>query len=239
MLADILGTSWDQCRSMVQYSFTSTETRRLVRTDSPGRPPRLSHSSWTMKWVNEWMKIYIYTARKNHTFHTKPCVFTAPENLYTTRKKTKQNKNLPHKTLCVHSDRYAHCIHVSPRQDEGSECRNRIRCRYVTTTTTTTTTTRRWKKKWKKKGSEEEAGEDRKRIEYGEGNNGGEDKENETRWWQYWAEQDLPVTAEDSVNGSCWAGRLHTFTRNRNKLNFPPSDLSSNQALCLSVCLSL
>ena len=35
------------CMSMVQYSFTSTETRRLVRTDSPGRPPRLSHSSWT------------------------------------------------------------------------------------------------------------------------------------------------------------------------------------------------
>ena len=27
---------------MVQYSFTSTETRRLVRTDSPGRPPGLS-----------------------------------------------------------------------------------------------------------------------------------------------------------------------------------------------------
>ena len=33
---------------MVQYSFTSTETRRLARTDSPGRPPRLSHSSRTM-----------------------------------------------------------------------------------------------------------------------------------------------------------------------------------------------
>ena len=48
MSVDILGTSWDQCRSMVQYSFTSTETRRLVRTDSPGRPPQLSHSSWTM-----------------------------------------------------------------------------------------------------------------------------------------------------------------------------------------------
>ena len=30
---------------MVQCSFTSTETRRLVRVDSPGRPPRLSHSS--------------------------------------------------------------------------------------------------------------------------------------------------------------------------------------------------
>ena len=47
MSVDTLRTSWDQCRSMVQYSFTSTETRRLVRTDSPGRPPRLSHSSWT------------------------------------------------------------------------------------------------------------------------------------------------------------------------------------------------
>ena len=46
MSIDILGTSWDQCRSMVQYIFTSTETRRLVRTDSPGRPPRLSNSSW-------------------------------------------------------------------------------------------------------------------------------------------------------------------------------------------------
>ena len=45
MSVDILGTSCDQCRSMVQCSFTSTESRRLVRTDSPGRPPRLSHSS--------------------------------------------------------------------------------------------------------------------------------------------------------------------------------------------------
>ena len=44
----------DQCRSMVQYSFTSTETRRLVRTDCPGRPPRLSHSSWTM--IRRWGK---------------------------------------------------------------------------------------------------------------------------------------------------------------------------------------
>ena len=48
MSVDILGTSWDQCRSTVQYSFTSTETIRLVRTDSPGRPPRLLNSSWTM-----------------------------------------------------------------------------------------------------------------------------------------------------------------------------------------------
>ena len=48
---DILGTSWDQCRGMVQYCFMSTEARRLVRTNSPGRPPRLSHSSWTMSGI--------------------------------------------------------------------------------------------------------------------------------------------------------------------------------------------
>ena len=34
MSVDILETSCDQCRSMVQYSFTSTESRRLVRTDT-------------------------------------------------------------------------------------------------------------------------------------------------------------------------------------------------------------
>jgi len=43
MSVDILRTSWDQCVSMAQYCFTSTETIRLVRTESPGRPPRLSH----------------------------------------------------------------------------------------------------------------------------------------------------------------------------------------------------
>ena len=42
MSVEISGTSCDQCRSTVQYIFTSTETRRLVRTDSPGRPPRLA-----------------------------------------------------------------------------------------------------------------------------------------------------------------------------------------------------
>ena len=60
MSADILGTSSDQCRSMVQYSFTSTETRKLVRTDSPGQPPRLSHSSWTMKVWEEGGREIIY-----------------------------------------------------------------------------------------------------------------------------------------------------------------------------------
>ena len=35
MSVDILGTSCDQYQSTVQLIFTSTETRRLVRTDSP------------------------------------------------------------------------------------------------------------------------------------------------------------------------------------------------------------
>ena len=39
---DILETNCDQCLSMVQCS---TKTVRLIRTESPGRPPRLSHSS--------------------------------------------------------------------------------------------------------------------------------------------------------------------------------------------------
>ena len=42
---DILGTNCDQCRSTVQCCFTSTETVKLTRTGSPGRPPPLSHSS--------------------------------------------------------------------------------------------------------------------------------------------------------------------------------------------------
>ena len=69
MSVDMLGTSWNQCRSMVQYSFTSTETRRLVRTDSPGRPPRLSHSSWTVKVLSlfaKWSCFDIYLKWRTH-----------------------------------------------------------------------------------------------------------------------------------------------------------------------------
>ena len=45
MSVDILRTSLDQCQSMVQYCFTSMETIRLVRTDSPGRPGLDSHTA--------------------------------------------------------------------------------------------------------------------------------------------------------------------------------------------------
>ena len=41
----VIGTNCDQCLSMVQCRFTSTETVRLIRTENPGRSPRLSHSS--------------------------------------------------------------------------------------------------------------------------------------------------------------------------------------------------
>ena len=66
---DILGTSCDQWRSMVQYCLTSTETRRLFRTDSPGRPPRLSHSSWTKNMslhFNVSDKKYVHTYGRRH-----------------------------------------------------------------------------------------------------------------------------------------------------------------------------
>ena len=49
MSVDVLETRCDQCRSMLQCCFTSTEAVRLIRTESPGRPPQLSHSSWTMR----------------------------------------------------------------------------------------------------------------------------------------------------------------------------------------------
>ena len=49
---DILGTNCDQCLSTVQCFFTSTETVRLIRTESPGRPPRFLHSSWTLNPTN-------------------------------------------------------------------------------------------------------------------------------------------------------------------------------------------
>ena len=59
MSIDILGSSWDQYMSVVQYSFTSTKTMRLVRTGSPGRPPQLSHSSWNMPTTYH-SQTYIY-----------------------------------------------------------------------------------------------------------------------------------------------------------------------------------
>ena len=36
MSVDILGTNCDQCMSMVQYCFTSTETIRLIRDGGKG-----------------------------------------------------------------------------------------------------------------------------------------------------------------------------------------------------------
>ena len=37
-----------RCPLVVECCFTSTETIRLIRDGSPGRPPRLSHSSWAL-----------------------------------------------------------------------------------------------------------------------------------------------------------------------------------------------
>ena len=56
MSADILlGTNCDQCRSTVQCCFMSTETVRLIRTESTGQSPWLSHSSRTLPaWKCCW-----------------------------------------------------------------------------------------------------------------------------------------------------------------------------------------
>ena len=60
----MLGTNCDQCVSMVQCCFTSTETIRLVRTGNPGRSPRLSHSSWALTSS-------LYQAKKTHLNNSK------------------------------------------------------------------------------------------------------------------------------------------------------------------------
>ena len=69
-----LGTSWDQCRGTVQYSFTSTETRRLVRADSPGRPPRLSPSQLLNYDTHTMRYMYLYTlgVKRVHTHTAAP-----------------------------------------------------------------------------------------------------------------------------------------------------------------------
>ena len=53
MSVDILGTNCDQCLSRVQCCFTSTETVRLITTESPGLPLRFSHSSWSQRTADE------------------------------------------------------------------------------------------------------------------------------------------------------------------------------------------
>ena len=50
MSVDILGTNSDQCVIMVQCCLTPTETVRLIRMESSGWPPQLSHNSWTLAW---------------------------------------------------------------------------------------------------------------------------------------------------------------------------------------------
>ena len=79
----ILGTSCDQCWRRFNKS-TSTETRRLVMTDSPGRPPQLSHSSWTMWLIIPWedpttppptVDAHFYAWLNTHFCHPGVCFF--------------------------------------------------------------------------------------------------------------------------------------------------------------------
>ena len=79
MSADILGTNCDQCVSMVQCCFTSTETVRLIRTGSPGRPPRLSHSCWTLCRETDRSPHVYRSTRPRETCNTSPTTDTQSE----------------------------------------------------------------------------------------------------------------------------------------------------------------
>ena len=65
MSVTVLGTNCDQCQSMVQCCFTSTETVRPIRTESQARPPQVestSHSSsWTLTFRSPARPLYITT----------------------------------------------------------------------------------------------------------------------------------------------------------------------------------
>ena len=53
----------------VQCCFTSTEIVRLIRTGIPGRPPRLSHSSWALRESFD-LEVLLYVHRESHVQKT-------------------------------------------------------------------------------------------------------------------------------------------------------------------------
>ena len=71
MLVDILGTNCDQCQSTVQYCFTSMETIRLIRMESPRWPPQFSHSSWTLTSEFQDKHTVGWFPRQGNRFQTK------------------------------------------------------------------------------------------------------------------------------------------------------------------------
>ena len=94
---------------MVHYSFTFMETRRIVRMNSPGRPPRLSHSPGTM------MLLYVHKDPKDclgrgtqdvHLdFHTAPDLYRASHSLKLIKALTIKLVNM---VINVHRNRKAY-----------------------------------------------------------------------------------------------------------------------------------
>ena len=86
-----LGTNCNQWLSMVQCYFTSTETVRLIRTESPGRPPRLSHCSWTLPalpWpfgLPAYIHVPISCKSVKLNWKAKGSIYTEPEDKKSTR----------------------------------------------------------------------------------------------------------------------------------------------------------
>ena len=113
MSVDILGTNCDQCRSTVQCCFTSTETVRLIRTEGPGRPPRLSHSSSTLVHNGWWwwsrascprMSVDILETNCDQCRSTVRYCFTSTETIRLVRTESEivfYLRPAPHCYLCV------------------------------------------------------------------------------------------------------------------------------------------
>ena len=93
MSVDISGASWDQCVSMVQYWFMSTETIRLVRTG------QLSHSSWALGMYDathlNWCKLSLMQHFSTDATHLNWCNYhwrnTSRLTLWTTTDATHLN----------------------------------------------------------------------------------------------------------------------------------------------------
>ena len=104
MSVDILGTNCDHCWSTVQCCFMSTETVRLIRMESLGWPPWLSHSSWTLtknktkKRKKEEMMMNWCLMSSDVIWHIRDKLWPMPKH----SSKKKKKKRLPPSGIYIH-----------------------------------------------------------------------------------------------------------------------------------------
>ena len=117
------------------------ETRRVVRTDSPGRPPRLSHSSWTMQrgWsrsVYDWLPP-AYSMVPNATrvtIHLVVCLSRTAVTIISLPVLVKNELGNLHSSLLLYCILYSSvnwlaisCILTATLWDTGFKCKSSIR----------------------------------------------------------------------------------------------------------------